>query len=218
MRDPAGPCLADNALAPILAVLWAQRSSSTDAEKNFVYLTITVPDVPKESFKLDLKPTGLTFSGHSDTLKKTYQLELEFYAEIDEKATKVNHTGKNVELKLQKKELNEAYWPRLLKEAKKVHFLRTDFDKWVDEDEQNEAPDEDMSQFGGMGKQTAVLGHQPLRLLEVRMANTTSLLQEACLAWAVSPKRTHTLDRPDPVANPPWSHRDCLIALKNIKS
>lgn len=218
MRDPAGPCLADNALAPILAVLWAQRSSSTDAEKNFVYLTITVPDVPKESFKLDLKPTGLTFSGHSDTLKKTYQLELEFYAEIDEKATKVNHTGKNVELKLQKKELNEAYWPRLLKEAKKVHFLRTDFDKWVDEDEQNEAPDEDMSQFGGMGKQTPVMGHQALRLFEVRMANITSLPQEACLAWAVSPRRTHRLDRPGPVANPPWSYRDCLIALKNLKS
>lgn len=132
-------------------MLWAQRSSSTDAEKNYVYLTITVPDVPKESFKLDLKPTGLTFSGHSDSLKKTYHLELELYAEIDEKATKVNHTGKNVELKLQKKTLDEAYWPRLLKEAKKVHFLRTDFDKWVDEDEQNEAPEEDMSQFGGPG-------------------------------------------------------------------
>jgi hypothetical protein len=147
--------------------------------------------VPKESFKLDLKPAGLTFTGHSDTLKKTYHLELEFYAEIDEKATKVNHTGKNVELKLQKKELNEAYWPRLLKEAKKVHFLRTDFDKWVDEDEQNEAAEEDMSQFGGgMGKQSRVLAPPalppPLRLFEVRRTNTTSHPQEACLAWAVS--------------------------------
>jgi hypothetical protein len=102
--------------------------------------------------KLDLKPTGLTFTGHSDTLKKTYHLELEFFAEIDDKASKTNHTGKNVEIKLQKKDLDEAYWPRLLKEAKKVHFLRTDFDKWVDEDEQNEAGEEDFSQFGGMGK------------------------------------------------------------------
>ncbi|KUI58619.1 Protein wos2 [Cytospora mali] len=132
-------------------VLWAQRSSSTDPEKNFIYLTITVPDVPASSMKLELKPTGLTFTGHSDTLKKTYHLDLELYAEIDEKASKTNHTGKNVELKLQKKDLDEAYWPRLLKEAKKVHFLRTDFDKWVDEDEQNEAGEEDFSQFGGMG-------------------------------------------------------------------
>lgn len=114
--------------------------------------------MPASNLKLDLKPTGLNFTGHSDTLKKTYHLELEFYAEIDDKASKVNHTGKNVELKLQKKELNEAYWPRLLKEAKKVHFLRTDFDKWVDEDEQNEAAEDDLSQFGGMGKSAHLPG------------------------------------------------------------
>jgi hypothetical protein len=28
-----------------------------------------------------------------------------------------------------KKELGEEFWPRLLKEKGKVHFLRTDFDK-----------------------------------------------------------------------------------------
>ena len=54
-------------------------------------------------------------------------------------------------MKLRKKELKEEYWPRLLKEPKKVQFLKTDFDKWVDEDEQNEAPEEDFSNFGGMG-------------------------------------------------------------------
>lgn len=132
-------------------VLWAQRSSSSDASKNFVYLTITVPDVPKSSLKVDLKPTGLSFSGTSDSLKRSYAVDLELYAEIDPAESKVNHTGKNVEFKLQKKELKEEYWPRLLKEAKKVHFLKTDFDKWVDEDEQDEAAEEDFSQFGGMG-------------------------------------------------------------------
>lgn len=30
---------------------------------------------------------------------------------------------------LRKKEEKEEYWPRLLKESKKVHFLKTDFDK-----------------------------------------------------------------------------------------
>ncbi|KAM0325383.1 hypothetical protein ACHAQA_007368 [Verticillium albo-atrum] len=132
-------------------VLWAQRSSASDATKNFVYLTITVPDVPASSLKLDLKPTGLTFDGHSDTLKRDFHLDLELYGEIDTEESKVNHTGKNIELKLQKKELKEEYWPRLLKESKKVHFLKTNFDKWVDEDEQEEAPEEDFSQFGGMG-------------------------------------------------------------------
>ncbi|KAI3581493.1 HSP20-like chaperone [Fusarium oxysporum f. sp. albedinis] len=132
-------------------VLWAQRSSVADASKNFIYLTISVPDVPKDSLTLDLQPTKLTFTGTSSTLKKKYHVELEFWGEIDPAESKINHTAKNVEIKLQKKELKEEYWPRLLKDSKRVHFLKTDFDKWVDEDEQNEAPEDDFSQFGGMG-------------------------------------------------------------------
>jgi len=133
-------------------VLWAQRSSSTDAEKNFIYLTITVPDVQKSNLKLDVKSQSLTFSGHSDSLKRDYHVELEFFGEIEESATKVNHTAKNIALVLRKKELKEEFWPRLLKDNKKVHFLKTDFDKWVDEDEQDEAPEDDLAaNMGGMG-------------------------------------------------------------------
>ncbi|KAH8160120.1 hypothetical protein CIB48_g8121 [Xylaria polymorpha] len=130
-------------------VLWAQRSSKTDAEKNFVYLTISVPDVPKENLKLDLKPTSLAFHGHSETLKRTYHLDINFFDEIDVENSKIHHTARNVEMKLRKKDLKEEYWPRLLKDAAKVQFVKTDFDKWVDEDEQNEVADDDMSQFGG---------------------------------------------------------------------
>jgi len=132
-------------------VLWAQRSSATDPAKNYIYLTITVPDIPKENLKLDITPTSLTFTGRSDYLKKTYHVALEFYAEIDEKETKINHTSKNVQLVLRKKELKAEFWPRLLKEAKKVHYLKTDFDKWVDEDEQEEAPEDDLGAMAGMG-------------------------------------------------------------------
>lgn len=132
-------------------VLWAQRSNKTDAAKNFIYLTISVPDVQAPKLKLDLKPTSLTFAGHSDSLKRDYHLELEFYGEIDTQESKINHTAKNIELVLRKKELKEEFWPRLLKDAKKVHFLKTDFDKWVDEDEQDEAPEDDLGNMGGMG-------------------------------------------------------------------
>ncbi|KAK4142967.1 HSP20-like chaperone [Dichotomopilus funicola] len=132
-------------------VLWAQRSSGTDPEANFIYLTINVPDVPKGQFELDLQPSGLSFKGTSNTLKRTYQVKLDFYADIDPAASRVNHSERDVELKLRKKDLNEEYWPRLLKEAKKLHFLKTDFDKWVDEDEQNEATEDDFSNFGGAG-------------------------------------------------------------------
>ena len=30
------------------------------------------------------------------------------------------------------------YWPRLLKDTKKVHWLKVDFNKWKDEDESDE--------------------------------------------------------------------------------
>lgn len=45
------------------------------------------------------------------------------------------------------------YWPRLTKSAKKEHFIRTDFDKWVDEDEQDGDANDPLSQYnlgGGM--------------------------------------------------------------------
>lgn len=34
-----------------------------------------------------------------------------------------------MEFVLRKKELKEEFWPRLLKDSKKMHFLKTDFDK-----------------------------------------------------------------------------------------
>lgn len=108
-------------------MLWAQRSSTTEAEKNYVYLTISAPDVLK--IDVDLKSTGLSFTGHSDTKKTTYHVELEFFGEIDVENSKTNHTSRDVEFVLRKKELKQEYWPRLLKEKKKAHFLKTDFDK-----------------------------------------------------------------------------------------
>ncbi|CAO2650304.1 Nn.00g015960.m01.CDS01 [Neocucurbitaria sp. VM-36] len=133
-------------------VTWAQRSSSSDPEKNYVYLTIVAADVPESDLKLDLKDSSLSFKGTSTSKKVTYAIDLDFYAEIDPKESKINHSGRDVSLVLRKKELKEEYWPRLLKDSKKMHFLKTDFDKWVDEDEQDEAPEEDyMNQMNPMG-------------------------------------------------------------------
>ncbi|TKX21944.1 CS domain-containing protein 1 [Elsinoe australis] len=134
-------------------VTWAQRSSSSDAEKNHIYLTISVPDVDPKQITLDIQPTYLDFKGYSETKKATYAVKLEFFEEIDPKESKIHHTPRDVELVLRKKELKEDYWPRLLKDKSRVHFLKTNFDKWVDEDEQNEVAEDDdyMSRMGGMG-------------------------------------------------------------------
>ncbi|KAF2029407.1 HSP20-like chaperone [Setomelanomma holmii] len=133
-------------------VTWAQRSSSSDPERNYVYLTIVAADVPESDLKLDLKDTSLSFKGTSTSKKVTYAVDIEFYAEIDPKESKIHHSGRDVSLVLRKKELKEEFWPRLLKDSKKVHYLKTDFDKWVDEDEQDEAPEDDMmNQMNPMG-------------------------------------------------------------------
>jgi len=88
-----------------------------------------VPDVDPKKIKLDIQPSYLNFTGYSETKKANYHVKLEFYKEIDPAASKINHTPRDVEMVLQKKELEEEYWPRLLKEKAKMHFLKTDFDK-----------------------------------------------------------------------------------------
>ncbi|OJJ61791.1 hypothetical protein ASPSYDRAFT_169972 [Aspergillus sydowii CBS 593.65] len=130
-------------------VTWAQRSSASDPERNYLYVNIKAADVPRSDAKLDITAKNVTFSGPSRK-GVTYKVSLDLYAEIEPENSKVNHSDRDVELVLRKKELKEEYWPRLLEIAQKVHFLKTDFDKWVDEDEQDEAPEDDYANnFGG---------------------------------------------------------------------
>ena len=111
------------------AVTWAQRSSTTEPEKNHIYMTIVVPDVDPKNMKLDLQPSSLEFTGYSESKKATYHVKMDLFAEIDPKESKINHSSRWIELVLQKKELNEEYWPRLLKDKQKVHYIKTNFDK-----------------------------------------------------------------------------------------
>ncbi|KAL4868038.1 HSP20-like chaperone [Aspergillus spectabilis] len=109
-------------------VTWAQRSSGTDAERNYLYVNIKAADVPRSDAKLDITAKNVTFTGSS---KKgvTYHVSLDLFGEIEPENSKVNHSDREVELVLRKKELKEEFWPRLLETKQKIHFLKTDFDK-----------------------------------------------------------------------------------------
>ncbi|OLL23753.1 Protein wos2 [Neolecta irregularis DAH-3] len=127
-------------------VLWAQRSSANDSEKNVVYLTINVADLQKP--KIDVTSTSVSVRGFDVSGSNEVDITLELYGEIDETQTKISATARNIFLVLRKKELVEEFWPRLVKGSKKEHFIKTDFDKWVDQDEQED--EEDISaKFGG---------------------------------------------------------------------
>ncbi|RPB01922.1 HSP20-like chaperone [Choiromyces venosus 120613-1] len=129
--------------------LWAQRSHQEDGTKNIIYLTITAPDCSPDSVELELEPTKVHFKGSSKV--KTFAVDLELYAEIDVENSKKHFSARGVDLVLRKKEFKSEFWPRLLKESKKAHYLRTDFDKWVDEEDQEE--NADIPELPGSGAQ-----------------------------------------------------------------
>ena len=81
---------------------------------------------------------------------------MEFFAAVVKADSKFNKNGRNPTITLAKALTDEEYWPRLTKEKVKNSRITVDWNKWVDEDEVEEAPaaggDFDpsaMSQFGG---------------------------------------------------------------------
>jgi len=133
-------------------VLWAQRSSESEEEKNVVYLSVNAIDLQHP--KVDLTSTGVTVEGTQKQTNAVYKAALEFYEEIDVKASKYHTTDRGVIFILRKTTKKSEYWPRLTKSNKKEHFIRTDFEKWVDEDEQDGDASDPMSSYnfgaGGM--------------------------------------------------------------------
>lgn len=86
----------------------------------------------------------------SEDSKDHYHLAIDFFKEIDTENSRQVRVGNAIKFVLRKKEKQEEYWPRITKEKVKYHYIKTDFDKWVDEDEQEEAKDED-DMLNGMG-------------------------------------------------------------------
>ena len=128
-------------------VLWAQR-------KDIVYITIEVFEVKEE--KIDIQDNVVNFSGVRGSDGAKFAVSLELFGSVDVSNSKISVADRNVSMILAKSEPG-PFWPRLLKTTQKMHFIHTDFSKWIDEDEEAEegAPDLsgmgnfDMSQFGG---------------------------------------------------------------------
>jgi len=106
---------------------WAQRSDR-------VFLTIELPDA--KDVKLNLKPEGLfNFSAKgSDDLPYEFDLELFDAANVEESKAAV--APRTICYLIKKAE--SKWWPRLLKkEGKPPVFLKVDWDKWQDEDDED---------------------------------------------------------------------------------
>ncbi|KAJ6831640.1 uncharacterized protein M6B38_347715 [Iris pallida] len=107
-------------------VAWAQRSDK-------IYLTIELPDAKDVNLKLE--PEGkFIFSATRDGVP--YEFDIELFDKINDKESKFNVGVRNIVCTVKKAE--NKWWSRLLKqEGKPPVFINVDWDKWIDEDDEN---------------------------------------------------------------------------------
>jgi len=137
-------------------VLWAQR-------KDKLYVTIALDDVKDPQIKLT--ETQLTFKGRGSVEKKCYENTIEFFKPVDPEESKYAVLPRNIPFMIKKKDVEEAFWPRLLKDKTKMHWLKTDFNKWKDEDDSDDGDDSNdqdlesmMQKMGGLGNMDNPMG------------------------------------------------------------
>lgn len=129
-------------------VAWAQR-------KNLVFLTICVEDCRNPT--INIEESKIYFKGTGGTEKKDYEYTYDLYQDIDTQKSRSFVRDRNIELILVKKE-DGPFWPQLLKQKLKQHWLKVDFSRWKDEDDsddeaegQNHDLEEMMRQMGNLG-------------------------------------------------------------------
>ncbi|VDK85945.1 unnamed protein product [Litomosoides sigmodontis] len=107
------------ALHPL--VQWAQRDK-------LLYLTIEIDNVAD----LQITDKSLHVKGTYGGSKALYEATLDFYAEVKTDYRKIAN-DRHLELVVNKETPN--WWPRLAKNSTKLPWVKVDFNKWKDEDE-----------------------------------------------------------------------------------
>ncbi|KAK7315394.1 hypothetical protein VNO77_33940 [Canavalia gladiata] len=110
-------------------VKWAQRS-------DVLYITVELPDA--QDVKLKLDPEGkFYFSATAGAEKIAYEVDIDLFDKIDVNNSKASVGSRNICYLVKKAE--NKWWDRLLKQGGKPPvFLKVDWDKWVDEDEEQD--------------------------------------------------------------------------------
>ncbi|XP_074557836.1 uncharacterized protein OsI_027940-like [Curcuma longa] len=127
-------------------VKWAQRIDK-------VYITVQLPDA--RDVKVNLEPDGIfTFSATAGAASNFYELKLELFDKVNKEESKINVGVRSIFCVIEKAE--KQWWKKLIGgEGKTPHYVKVDWDKWVDEDDDGR-PDLDLggmdfSNFGDMG-------------------------------------------------------------------
>ncbi|XP_014770918.1 co-chaperone protein daf-41 [Octopus bimaculoides] len=126
-------------------VSWAQR-------KDKLFLTIHVEDCVDPTF--DVQGSFLSFQGKGGPQKKTFAVNLTFYKDVNPQGYKKNIGGRELHFVIKKKD--EDWWPRLLKQEERIHYLKTDFTRWKDEDDSDTDEPDDFNLKDMMNKMGGV--------------------------------------------------------------
>jgi hypothetical protein len=107
--------------------MWAQ-------DKTRVFVTIKLQDVQNE--EIIFQPTHFVFRGQVRSPEVAYDYSFELFEEVDTEhpETKYSKFGRYLQLNLRKRDA-AVWWPRLAKTMSKLHHVRIDWEKWVDDDE-----------------------------------------------------------------------------------
>lgn len=124
-------------------VEWAQRDK-------LLYLTVEIDNV----VDLEVSSQSLHVKGTYGGSKTIYEATLDFYAEIKTDYRKIDN-NRHLELVINKETAN--WWPRLLKSSTKLPWVKVDFNKWKEEDDEDDMSGGDfdfqnyMSKLGDSG-------------------------------------------------------------------
>ena len=101
-----------------------------------------------------MSDSELHFKGKSQD--KDYEVNIEFFKPVDSEGSKYNVLPRSIQMQIMKKkpegddDEEEEFWPRLLKDkALEKNQVKIDWDRYVDEDEEEEAGGFDTSALDG---------------------------------------------------------------------
>uniref|UniRef100_A0A7N0VCA9 Co-chaperone protein p23 n=1 Tax=Kalanchoe fedtschenkoi TaxID=63787 RepID=A0A7N0VCA9_KALFE len=121
-------------------VKWAEREDK-------VFITVQLPNAADA--KVVLEPEGVfgfTASGGAD--KQPYEIKLNLHDKVNVEESKINVGPRNVFCIIEKAE--KQWWKKLVKDVKTPHYVKVDWDKWVDEDDDEPAGGAGDLDMGGM--------------------------------------------------------------------
>jgi hypothetical protein len=142
-------------------------------------------DVKEES--INLQNTTLKFKGKSDS--KEYEVDIEFFKPVDAEGSTYKVLPRSVQMHVMKKKAedgeDEEFWPRLLKDkALEKNQVKVDWDRYVDEDEEDEGFDTSMvSHDSVMYSMLYLISHVYLTNLSRLHSLTVEWEWEECQEW-----------------------------------